>query len=159
MIRLCGAIRLARRCRQLLPHQWRFRSLCLSMATSARFPGLAAVIEQAIALQQNRRRSTRHQYPDRLLIAFHSAPTVPRRRDFIEVEGCDLSVGGFSFLVSELPIAKLIVVALGRENSRIYVQAKILRFKRIERDGKPVFMVGCEFTESLERFAAQPPTK
>ena len=111
--------------------------------------GLAAVIEEAIALQQNRRANPRHQYPERLLIAFHSSLSIPRRRSFVEVEGCDLSVGGFSFYVSELPTTKLIVVALGREKARIYVQAKIVRYQRIERDGKPIIMVGCEFTERL----------
>ena len=71
---------------------------------------------------------------------------LPNTADFREVLCSDISAGGFSFLADSTPKSDTLVVALGIFPKVTHVTAQVAHVSRVERDGKRMFLVGCNYT-------------
>lgn len=84
------------------------------------------------------------------------APFTPgkaiRRESFREVRCRDISLGGFSFVLEEVPDFTEVIVALGSPPNVTYVRAKVVHVgKGTPHPGS--FLVGCRFAERLTKAA------
>ena len=126
--------------------------------------------------QQEEERRQAERYPFRLIqrIAPRSGSEFPDESRFLEVQCHDLTQGGFSFLLSSRPDFTALVVAFGEPPKLIYVAAEIRHVEEVLVDSsgsvtqvddlsnyldwfssegeaaKPMFLIGCRFTERLE---------
>jgi hypothetical protein len=109
-------------------------------------------VTEAIPAQQQQaqeRRSNSRRPAPKLLIAYHAGSNVPPADAFVEVEGGDLSQGGFSFYSEELPAVGYIVVKITTGKTVTYGQARISWCRSTLRNGRSAYAVGCEFTKEL----------
>jgi hypothetical protein len=79
------------------------------------------------------------------------------------VQGYDIDRRGFSFLLPFRPRFDRVVAAFGAAPAVIYLGAKVVRATEVlvyadgppagspDRVGKPMVLVGCQFTERLQR--------
>jgi hypothetical protein len=101
--------------------------------------------------RRNRRRSPRQPYR-----YVQPITTLPDRaaQDLIalcEVECDDISGGGISLILDAPPEFEKFIIALGRGAHRVRLGAKVVNVRPAERDGRQVFLVGCEFLNRLDR--------
>lgn len=75
---------------------------------------------------------------------------VPDPDEFVNTQCNDIAAGGFSFLCEKPPAADVFVVALGMPPRITYLMAQIRHVTRIEQDGRPVFVVGCKYTDRVD---------
>jgi hypothetical protein len=94
----------------------------------------------------DRRTAERHTFPCRQWIAVYDARRDDHERNFREVDCQDLSTGGFSFLVPEIPEAEQLCVRLGAPGKFVYLTAQMVSCRPIDTDGGPGFLIGCRFT-------------
>lgn len=104
--------------------------------------------QQPAAPAQERRGAPRRSVP-KLLIAYHAHQSVPPGDRFVEVEGGDLSPGGFSFYTVEPPAGMWIVVRIAAGTVLTHAQARVRWIHEIERNGRSMYAAGCEFTAEL----------
>jgi hypothetical protein len=97
-----------------------------------------------------RRVSERHAFHCRQWIALYDGEQQPDERTFREVDCCDFSTGGFSFLVPQLPRADRLCVRLGGPGAYVFMNALIVHCMPVDTDGAPGFMIGCRFTTRSE---------
>jgi hypothetical protein len=64
---------------------------------------------------------------------------------FQEVDCCDLSTGGFSFLAPDVPASDHLVVRLGGEDSFVFLTAKAVNCRPYLTIHGTQFFVGCRF--------------
>jgi hypothetical protein len=122
-----------------------------------------------------RRDRLRHAFRWRQRVAALSKPGVPDESEFIDVQCCDLSRQGFSFLFPGPPDFHMLVASFGRPPEVIYVSAEVVRTTSVlahtsgdiepcaaadaeprpaESDDErpaPMVLVGCRFLQRLER--------
>ena len=103
---------------------------------------------QPAAATRERRSTPRRPVP-KLLIAYHAHQSVPPADRFVEVEGGDLSPGGFSFYTEEPPSGMWIVVRITAGKILTHAQARVLWIHEVERNGRSLYAAGCEFTKEL----------
>jgi hypothetical protein len=94
---------------------------------------------------RDKRIAERHPYASVEKIGPIRDGRMPRPRDFVSVRCADLSRNGFAFISDELPPFHSLVVALGVRGKPIFLTAAVMHSTPVERDGKPVYHVGCEF--------------
>ena len=82
-------------------------------------------------------------------IAPYSGGLFPSTNEFYDVQGCDISTDGFSFLVPERPQFEMLVVALGTRSRRTLVSARVIDVSEMPDTG---FRVNCDFDERLGGF-------
>jgi len=98
-----------------------------------------------IPLNAERRKRPRRAYPYRQMIAPVIDGKLPDRNRFAEVQCHDIAAGGFSYFSSEPPRADTVVVALGIRPKVTYLTAQVAHVTRVEKDGKRVFLIGCNY--------------
>lgn len=108
--------------------------------------------ESRMFAEPSRRRATeRHAFACRQWIAMYDDENHPDERTFREVDCCDLSTGGFSFLVPELPRADRLCIRLGAPGAYVFMNALVVHCSPVETDGgAPGFVLGCRFTARSE---------
>ena len=121
-----------------------FRVLYLAMSTTVELYSE----QQQSAPAQERRGAPRRSVP-KLLIAYHAHQSVPPGDRFVEVEGGDLSPGGFSFYTVEPPAGMWIVVRIAAGTVLTHAQARVRWIHEIQRNGRSMYAAGCEFTTEL----------
>ena len=94
----------------------------------------------------DRRQSERHSFACRQWIAEVDGDGTPHDHSFREVECCDLSTGGFSFMVRDLPEAEKLCIRLGAPENYVFLSASAVSCLPIDGDGGPAFLIGCRFT-------------
>jgi len=97
-----------------------------------------------------RRRHPRRAYSYVQKIAPITGDGFPPRESFYEVQCHDISAGGFSFYADTPLVADALVVALGTPPKLTYLVAQVAHLTRIERDGRKVFLIGCNYTDRAE---------
>lgn len=97
-----------------------------------------------------RRTTERHSFNCRQWIALYEGDDQPDERTFREVACCDLSTGGFSFLVPQLPRADRLCIRLGGPGAYVFMNALIVHCLPVDTDGAPGFLIGCRFTTRSE---------
>lgn len=122
-----------------------------------------------------RRRSMRNAFGSVQKIAPRSGPRLPEDHEFVEVRCHDLTQAGFSFFLPTRPEFSTLVAAFGTPPELIYMAAEVRHCESVllypsgivERvhgeaartsyqsvDGEtatPMILVGCRFTERLEK--------
>jgi len=98
-----------------------------------------------LPIDAERRSRERRAYPYKQRIAEVRGGVLPGRDQFREIQCNDIAAGGFSFLCSELPASKTVVVELGTPPKASYLMAEVAHSTRFEQDGKRVYMVGCSY--------------
>ncbi len=101
-------------------------------------------VESETDVQQ--RSSPRRNYRYRQLIAPRYDSLMPAKQDFFEVMCEDISAGGVSFYIDQLPDFESLVVALGTPPELTYFSARITRVIEKTYDGHEAWLVGCRFT-------------
>lgn len=91
------------------------------------------------------RRTERRKYECRQWVAFGS-PADEREPKFQIIECSDLSTGGFSFLVDDVPPSEELLVRLGDERKPVLLTAKAVNCRPLGRGDELQFLVGCRFT-------------
>ena len=94
----------------------------------------------------DRRSVERHTFACRQWIAVYDADDADQERTFREVDCQDLSTGGFSFLVPEIPEGEQLCVRLGAPGKFVYLNGQMVSCRPIDTDGAPGFLIGCRFT-------------
>lgn len=94
----------------------------------------------------DRRSAERHSFACRQWIALFDERDTDQDRLFREVDCQDLSTGGFSFLVADIPEAEQLCIRLGAPGNFVYLTAQMVSCKPIDTDGGPGFLIGCRFT-------------
>ncbi len=92
------------------------------------------------------RRSPRHPYRYRQLIAPLRGEQMPAAEDFFAVECADISAGGLSFYHPQRPDFHKIVVALGQVPFLTHFKAEVVRVVDQSNEAENRFLVGCRFT-------------
>jgi hypothetical protein len=64
----------------------------------------------------------------------------------VDVQCHDISSGGFSFLTAVPPTAESFVVILGQPPKLTHVTAQVAHIRRVEHDGRTMYLVGCNYT-------------
>lgn len=95
---------------------------------------------------EEKRTSPRRRYQYRQMIAPMIGATIPRRRDFYEVDCEDISAGGISFYLERPPDFESLVVALGRPPTVSYFTARVVRIVAPSPPERPRYLIGCRFT-------------
>lgn len=98
-----------------------------------------------IPLNAERRKRPRRSYPYKQRIAPVVRGQLPRLDALEEVQCNDIAAGGFSFLYPKPPESDMLVVALGVPPKITYLIAQVCHITRKEKDGKRVFLVGCNY--------------
>jgi len=93
----------------------------------------------------DRRRVTRHHYPYEQEVAPIEDDRLPSREAFRLVSCRDISPKGFSFLTREPPCYDKLVAAFGSPQAPIYVVARVIHISMTGIDGKPRYLVGCQY--------------
>lgn len=102
----------------------------------------------------DRRSSARHEYQIQQVIAVAlDANGMPKQQSFIPVQCHDISRGGISFFWPELPNFSEIAFYLIRQTECSLLTSVLRHCRPVLLDGKPVFLVGCEFTTRLPEVA------
>lgn len=102
-----------------------------------------------------RRATERHSFARRQWIALYDGENCPDEETFTEVDCCDLSTGGFSFLASELPRGERLCVRLGGPGAYVFMNALVVHCLPVDTDGgAPGFLIGCRFTARSEAAAS-----
>ena len=113
-----------------------------------------ALLEKMLKLQQDDERPAladpvregfRRPYPYVQRLAAWGGGRLPRRRDFFEVQCCDIAATGFSFYIDRRPRFKRIVVAVGPEESPVYLVADVRHVTAGKGEHRGSYLVGCEF--------------
>jgi len=97
-----------------------------------------------------RRRHPRRAYPYVQRIAPITGDELPPLDSFYEVQCHDIAAGGFSFYADSPLAADSLVVALGTPPRLTYLVAQVAHVTRVERDGKKVFLIGCNYTDRVD---------
>ncbi len=92
------------------------------------------------------RRSERHNFIARQLIAPIRDGILPKAEQFYEVVCKDISEGGVAFALTKRPDFDSLVIALGGQADSPYLAAQIVNIREKTNDGKTFFIVGCRFT-------------
>jgi hypothetical protein len=92
----------------------------------------------------DRRSTERHAFACRQWIALYDGDDFDGE-PFREVDCQDLSTGGFSFLVPEIPEGERLCVRLGAPGNFVYLTAQMVSCQPIDTDGGPGFLIGCRF--------------
>jgi hypothetical protein len=103
---------------------------------------------------RERRRHPRLDFFGTQWIAPFSGGSLPEQTSFCEVRCLDISTGGFSFALPEMPSYRSIVVRFQVGGAPMYLTARIVDCRPYDRAGETNFRVGCEFTG---RFASDEP--
>ena len=98
-----------------------------------------------IPINAERRIRPRRAYPYRQRICEVVDDVLPDRDQFREIQCNDIAAGGFSFLCSSLPTSKTLVVELGVAPKVTYLMAHVAHSTRFEQDGKPTYLIGCNY--------------
>lgn len=98
-----------------------------------------------LPINVERRKRPRRSYPYQQKIAPMIDGKLPDQDTFIETQCRDISSGGFSFLHPKPPASDTFVVALGIPPKISYLITQVCHVTRQEKDGKPVFLVGCNY--------------
>ena len=109
-------------------------------------PGSVVGTQLPDDLPADRRDRSRRAYPYQQRVAPVIGGELPALDLFEEVFCRDISAGGFSYLTPVKPDCKAIVVALGVPPSTTYLAANVLHSRPTERNGQPMFVVGCRYT-------------
>ncbi|MCR4415311.1 MAG: PilZ domain-containing protein [Thermoguttaceae bacterium] len=96
----------------------------------------------------DRRTSPREAYPVVQSIAPYDGKHMPRPEAFCPIRCCDLSTGGFSFLLPKPPEFRRLVVALGTPSGILYLDAEVAHCSPYPRPTGD-FVVGCRFLRKL----------
>jgi hypothetical protein len=80
------------------------------------------------------------------MIAPIIAGVIPSHKNFFEVACRDISAGGIAFVLDNPPDFQSLVVALGNPPSVSYFSARVVRVADTVHEGKPAYLVGCQFT-------------
>lgn len=117
------------------------------MDVANELPPEAASEETLEPVGQERRRRPRLEYAfvQRVGPLIHGRRPHPRR--FFQVECKDISTGGFSFYLDELPDFYEMVVALGPQGDETLIQARVAHVREIECDDGVRYLIGCRFVE------------
>jgi PAS domain S-box-containing protein len=97
-------------------------------------------------IHRERRRRPRLSYPYRQFVAPVLGGKLPGKQEFLEIECSDIASGGFSFLSATPPQSETLVVGLGNPPKLTYLTAQVVHVTRVDRDGRRVFLVGCNYT-------------
>ncbi len=97
-------------------------------------------------VHRERRRRPRLSYPYRQLVGPIVDGKFPSKEEFSEIECNDIASGGLSFLSDQPPPSKRLVVALGNPPKLTYLTAQVVHVTRVDRDGRYVYLVGCNYT-------------
>jgi len=92
------------------------------------------------------RGAERHSFACRQWIALYDDGDAEHERTFREVACQDISTGGFSFLLHEIPAADQLCIRLGAPGSYVYLTGQMVHCSPIDTDGGPGFLIGCRFT-------------
>ncbi|OHB84328.1 MAG: hypothetical protein A2V98_23790 [Planctomycetes bacterium RBG_16_64_12] len=95
--------------------------------------------------RSERRRHPRRSFPYSQWVAPVLGEELPAEEEFQEIECNDISSGGFSFLLPKPPQSDTFVAALGIPPRLTYLTAHITHVTRLERDGQPMYLVGCRY--------------
>jgi len=109
----------------------------------------APIATQPDLIQRERRRRPRRAYPYRQQIAFILDGKLPIKSDFHEVQCCDISSGGFSYVSDRPPKSSQLVVILGSPPRVTHLVARVAHVTPIEHEGQTVYRVGCAYTGRL----------
>jgi hypothetical protein len=96
----------------------------------------------------DRRASAREAYPVVQSIAPYDGKHMPRPEAFCPIRCCDLSAGGFSFLLPKPPSFRRLVVALGTPSGILYLDAEVAHCSLHPRPTGD-FVIGCRFLRKL----------
>jgi PAS domain S-box-containing protein len=101
--------------------------------------------DEPFVLDDDVRERFRRPFPYAQRLAVWGGGRLPRRRDFFEVQCRDISATGFSFYYERRPKFKRIVVAVGPEQSPVYLVADVRHVTAGKAEHRGSFLVGCEF--------------
>ncbi len=98
-----------------------------------------------IPADAERRGRPRRSYPFKQRIAAVVDGKLPDPDTFSEMLCHDIAAGGFSFLSDTPPKSDMVVVGLGIPPKVSYLIAQVCHINRTTKDGKRVFLVGCNY--------------
>lgn len=102
----------------------------------------------------DRRSAARHGYPiQQVVAAALDAAGAPLHQSFAPVQCHDISRGGISFFWPGVPSFTDIAFYLVRDSACSLLTATVRHCRQVLLDGKPVFLVGCQFTTRLPEIA------
>ncbi|NLS98173.1 MAG: PAS domain S-box protein [Planctomycetaceae bacterium] len=96
--------------------------------------------------ENERRLKPRRPFPYRQSIAYMTGSAYPVENDFFKVRCRDIAAGGFSFVCPNPPQNEKLVVALGSPRHLTYLTARVVHVTEVAEDGKPLQLVGCQYT-------------
>jgi len=124
--------------------------------------------------QEDRRKEPREAYRSTQRIALRRGSDLPDESQFFDARFYDLTRGGFSFLVPSAPASDSLVAAFGAAPNAIYLAAEVTHRTEVlvyssglveraknpaaigrqglnSKDATPMVLVGCRFTEKIEK--------
>lgn len=111
--------------------------------------------EQPKRSPAERRGPERKCYQALARIALRRDANVPPESDFFEVQCHDLTRHGFSFLLPYQPAFQEVAACFGAPPDAIYLAARVAHSAEVlahdQGRGRPMFLIGCEFLERLQR--------
>jgi hypothetical protein len=114
-----------------------------------------ALVHSVLEAEENRalterRNGRRHAYRCLQRVAPMCDGELPEPADFRSVRCVDLSPHGFSYLSSELPSSRQVVVVLEAEQS-IWLTAEVVRHEPVTIAGRSAFRIACRFCGRVGR--------
>lgn len=98
---------------------------------------------------KDNRESTRSAFQYCQMIAPMFGGRLPSNEEFFEVECSNISTGGMAFFADSPPDFEVLVARLGRPPSVRQLRARVVNVIPVERDGTPVYRVGCRFIDRI----------
>jgi len=99
---------------------------------------------------QDRRNRTRREYPYVQFVGSIRDGKLPPRKLFRQVRCRDISPRGFAFYSPESPTETQLVIAFGQQPDIIYLVAEVVHVTPVEQNGKPMYVVGCQYVGRAE---------
>lgn len=100
-------------------------------------------------IYSDRRSAVRIKYDVSYRVANCDGGQVPRRGDFRQVRGCDLSPIGLSFYSDAPPKTDHLALMFKGQQDEAYMLARVIHQKPCLMDGQRRYLIGCEFLRAL----------
>jgi hypothetical protein len=114
-------------------------------------PVAAARKSSAAKAHEKMRSSPRKIYPFHQRVAPMHGGLRPSTDEYFNVECNDISQGGISFYLKRPPGCDRFAIVLGQKPKLTVLVGRVVYSKEVDRDGQPMYLVGCQFIDRLQK--------
>src|SRR5262245_26363865 len=97
-----------------------------------------------------KRQFERHEFHGLLAVAAYNGKEMPSRGEYSSVTGRDISPGGVSFYINELPDSGHLVLRFGEAENEVLLIGRIMHSRQGFWTSERQYVVGCQFETRVQ---------